>query len=148
MTGTRDADPAVAIAARFIDAVRQGEHTTIWELLAPSARERAIGLGLARGLDRVRAQRLRDGLSDPVELDDFLRQVLHGLRRDLRSVEIDRLEVRGPPIVLDDGNVSVGLISPSSLPGTDGWHAGRLVLVRLDSGRWSVARLEPVVAGP
>lgn len=141
-------DDAGAIAQRFVDAVARGEHTTIWELLDPEARERAIAVAVGRGLDRVRAQRLRDGVSDPVELEDFLRQVLHGLRRDLRSVEVDRLTIVDPPQQLDDGMVAVALLSPSTLPGIDGWPAGRLLLTAAVDGGWSIVRLEPVVAGP
>lgn len=146
--GTAGADAPWEVARRFVRAIARGEHTLIWELLAPEARERAIRVAVGNGLDRVRAQRLRDGMSDPEELDDFLRHLLGGLRRDLRSVEVDRLVVGQHPQRHEDGSVAVDLHSPSAIPGTGDWPAGVLYLREQAPGCWLVARLEPVIAGP
>lgn len=147
-------DPAVSAAARsFLDAIVDGDHPMVWDLLHPDARERAIGLALRRGLDRVKAQRFVHGNADPSELAEFQRDVLRGLRRDFRSVELERLTV-GAPAPVDDvtgsepADMTVDLASPSNLPGTAGWYAGRLRLRRLDLDGWRVLDVEPTVAGP
>lgn len=140
----------------FIDAIVDGDHPAVWAMMHPDARKRAVSVALGQGLDRVKAQRFLSGNADPAELADFQRDVVGGLRRDFRSVELERLSVgaadrgegrseRGD----DDRIVTVELTSPSSLPGTDGWYAGRVRLVRLESdAAWSVVDVEPTVAGP
>ena len=139
-------DDCRAAADRFVRAIAGGEHTAVWEMLSGAGRSTAIEVALSNGLDRVRAARFADGVADPVELDEFLHALVGGLRRDLRSVEIDRLTT-GDVVALEDGRVAVELASPSSLPGTTAWPAGRVVLSEDGSG-WRVDRLEPVIAGP
>lgn len=134
------------VASRFVAAVAWGEHTVVWELLSNVGRAVAVSVALANGLDRVVASRITDGVADPVELDEFLRQLLHGLRRDLRSVEI--AEVRVDTCDVADGSATVHLSVPSAIPGTRAWAAGRVRLTADDDGRWSIDRLEPVIAGP
>ena len=143
--GAPVADGPLAVSQRFVDAIAAGEHTVVWDLMSEVARITAIEVALANGLDRVRATRFRDDVADPVELDEFLRALVAGLRRDLRSVEIDRLTTSGVER-LDDDRVAVALASPSTIPGVAAWPAGRVVLS--DRGRWLVDRLEPVIAGP
>ena len=142
---------AVADAAQrakaFIHAVVWAEHTTLWELLSDDGRAAALAVAMNNGLDRVVAGRIRDDLADPVERERFLQQLVAGLRRDLRSVELTELAL-GECRSVDDGTVAVELLSPSQLPGIDAWPAGRLVL-SCDADRgWVVDRLEPRLAGP
>ena len=154
------------VASRFIDAIAWGEHTVVWELLSHRGRATAITVALANGLDRVIAARISDGLADPAELDDFLRQLLHGLRRDLRSVEVADVQVADVQVAdvqvadVQVANVEVAgchlagrsavvlLSTPSAIPSTEPWAAGRVVMSEDDAGAWAVDHLEPVVAGP
>lgn len=139
MTASRD-DP-VSRARAFIDAIVWGEHTTLWELLSDEGRMAVLSVAVANGLDRVAAGRLHDDLADPVEREDFLRQLLAGLRRDLRSVDLDHVNVE--PALQPDGVAAVvGLSVPSDIPGTGPWSAGRVILSPGDRG-WRVDRLEP-----
>lgn len=135
-------------ARAFIHAIVWGEHTTLWNLLSDHGRAAALSVAMRNGLDRVVAARIRDDLADPVERDGFLQQLVGGLRRDLRSVELTQLTL-GDSRAASDGSVAVELLSPSQLPGTDAWPAGRLILSRDAAGRgWVVDRLEPRLAGP
>ncbi|NNE12554.1 MAG: hypothetical protein HKN41_09980 [Ilumatobacter sp.] len=141
-----DRSAPVDVAARFVEAIAWGEHTVVWELLSPTGRSTAVSVALARGLDRVIASRIVDNVADPAELDEFLRRLLHGLRRDLRSVDVAEIKVVACDV--DDRSAIAHLITPSTIPGTDAWAAGRVVMAADDAGRWAIDRLEPVIAGP
>ena len=139
----------IEAADRFLRAVVWGEHTRLWVLLSPEGRAAALSVAVANGMDRVVAGRIRDGLADPVAFDDFLRQLLVGLRRDMRSVDLENVTLVGEPRPgPEDGSVIVELATPSALPGTEAWPAGRLVLSLGPDGDWGVDRLEPRLAGP
>ena len=140
-------DDAVGRARAFVHAIVWAEHTTLWDLLSDDGRAAALSVAIRNGLDRVVAGRIRDGVADPVEQERFLHQLVGGLRRDLRSVELTELTV-GLWIPQDGGTVGVELLTPSQLPGTDAWPAGRLVLSREPGRGWVVDRLEPRLAGP
>ena len=142
----KTASSPATVAARFVDAITWGEHTVVWQLLSGSGRSVAVSVALANGLDRVVAARISDDVADPAEFDDFLRQLIRGLRRDLRSVDVSELQV-GSCVVT--GGVAVAhLTTPSVIPGTDDWAAGRLRLSMGGGGVWTIDRLEPIVAGP
>lgn len=140
-------DPA-AVAGAFIHAIAWGEHTTIWDLLSATGQSVALAVAQANGLDRVVAGRIRDRLANPVELEDFLAQLLGGLRHDLRSVDIGEIRLGRCASAPDGATATVELLVPSLLPGTDSWPAGSVVLSDDGSGTWRVDRLEPVLAGP
>ena len=137
------ADP-VECARAFLEAILWGSHTTIWELLSEDGRDTVLTVAASRGLDRVTVNRIRDGQSDPVDHDVFLRELTQGLRRDLRSVDLARV-APGRSHELDDGAVVVDLVTPSEIPGTEDWPAGQIVVGLDPAGRWRVRRLEPRV---
>ena len=144
---TDAAQDAAERARAFIHAIVWAEHTTLWDLLSDDGRAAALSVAVRNGLDRVVAGRIRDDLADPAERERFLQQLVGGLRRDLRSVELTELTVgecrRG-----DDGTVAAELETPSRLPGTDAWPAGRLILSQDTDRGWLIDRLEPRLAGP
>lgn len=145
---SEEAGPAGARAAAeaFIHAVVWGEHTVLWDLLSDRGRATALAVARHNGLDRVVASRIEDDLADPSELDDFLRQLLGGVRRDLRSVDIN--EIRVDEVTMSGAeNAAATLVVPSLLPGPD-WAAGQLDLRCDAGGRWRIDRLEPRLASP
>ncbi len=144
---TSAAADAAGRAGAFIHAIVWAEHTTLWDLLSEDGRAAALSVAVRNGLDRVVAGRIRDDLADPVERERFLQQLVGGLRRDLRSVELTELTVRGCSC-RDDGTVAAELRTPSRLPGTDAWPAGRLILSQDADRGWLIDRLEPRLAGP
>ncbi len=163
-------DPEVVTCAeRFIQAIVWAEHTTLWDLLSVQGRSTALAVAMHNGLDRVVAGRIRDDLADPKERGLFLQQLVNGLRRDLRSVELTELTVGDCRLLSEDSvdtisvdtisvdTVVVELLTPSQIPGTEAWSAGRLILSRSNTIRdegttctsaWAVDRLEPRLAGP
>ncbi|MCY3608901.1 MAG: hypothetical protein OXG57_10730 [Acidimicrobiaceae bacterium] len=140
-------DEASLRAVEFIHAIVWAEHTVLWDLLSDAGRETALSVAVRNGLDRVAASRIRDDLADPAEREHLFRQLVEGLRRDLRSVELTELAV-GECNLACGGTVAAELLSPSSLPGTDAWPAGRLILSQDPQRGWLVDRLEPSLAGP
>ena len=148
--GAAVTDAAAGAAERagaFIRAIVWAEHTTLWDLLSDQGRAAALSVAVRNGLDRVVAGRISDDLADPVERERFLQQLVGGLRRDLRSVELTELTV-GEWRTAGDGSVAVELLTPSRLPGIDAWPAGRLILSCDTDRGWLVDRLEPRLAGP
>lgn len=145
MTGRRAA--AAGRAAEFIHAVVWAEHTVLWDLLSDAGREAALSVAVRNGLDRVAAGRMRDGHADPLERERLLRQLVEGLRRDLRSVELTEIDV-GECVIESGTAAAVELSTPSALPGTEAWPAGRLIMSQDPNRGWVVDRLEPRLAGP
>lgn len=143
-----DQSSAEAAAEALVHAVVWGEHTVIWGLLSAMGRNTALTVAQHNGMDRVVASRIRDGLADPVELDDFLRQLLGGIRRDLRSIELGDLRVDHVERSAS-GDEAVGhLVVPSTIPGVENWSAGSLRLSQGEDGSWLIDHLEPRIAGP
>lgn len=135
-------------AEAFLRAIVRGEHTTIWELLSDDGRRAALSVAMENGMDRAVAGRIHDGLADPIERQEFLRQLVHGLRRDLRSVDLPNLSVDADSLRETPSTASIAITSPSLIPGTDGWAAGQLVLSRDEDRGWCIDRMEPRLAGP
>ncbi len=146
--GASGEDGPATRARAFLEAVVWGRHTEVWDLLSSGGREAVLRVAVVNGLDRVVAGRLRDGLADPADRQIFLGRLLEGLRRDLRSVELDRLGLAGRFERLDDGTVRIELVGPSTIPGTGPWSAGHLVLVHDGERGWRVERLEPRLVTP
>ncbi len=140
-------DP-VDVAGRFVEAISWGEHTAVWDLLSETGRGVALSVALTNGLDRVVATRISDDVADPTERHTFLEQLLRGLRRDLRSVDLAHLQVEPPSSIQVDGTAIVELTCPSTIPGTGAWAAGRLTLSSESDGTWRIDRLQPIIAGP
>lgn len=143
-----DVDEARSRAQAFLDAIVWGRHTELWELLGRNGRDTVLRVALGNGLDRVVAGRLRDGSANPVDRDAFLGQLLEGLRRDLRSVELDVLTLADDVEWVGDDEVRIELVVPSTIPGTGSWSGGHLVLAPEDERGWRVDRVEPRLSGP
>lgn len=137
---------AAAVAQRFLEAIIWAEHLTVWEMLAPSAREVALAGAGRRGLDAVAAERARLGTWNETQRDALLGELVSGLRVDLAGAPLDELLI-GATEDRDDGRIAVELEARSVLPDTitagHGWHVARLVLVPLqvDEG-WLIERIE------
>ena len=142
-----DVDPAaaLAVAQMFLDAVIWAEHLTVWDLLAPSAREVALYGAASRGLDAVAVERARQGTWTNAERDTLLGELVRGLTVDLGGARLDDLIVAAA-YPRPDGRIEVQLEAHSTLPDTmtsgSGWSVARLVLVeRSDVETWQVERI-------
>ena len=143
MTGRESSEP-LDVARAFLSAIAWGEHTTVWETLSTQARLAVLHVAERRGLDPRLSARLREGTAGAVERDEFLSDLLHGLRSELAGVDLEALGcVLGGPGSTVDGSVLVHLVTDVPPELGDPLPAGRVELV-LDSGRWSVVRLDGV----
>ena len=137
----------VDTARSFVNAVAWGEHHTVWDLLAEEARRTILRIALTRGMDEDQVTRLAQGTAASSEREEFLTDLVNGLRADLLGVDVDTLEYEADPDPPGTGQARVVLTSPfpatmSVVPG--GLPAGSLEMVQ-ERGGWRVDRLVPAV---
>ncbi len=145
--GAAPASPTPLETARaFVDAVVWGEHQKVWDLLGIEARTTVLKVASNRGMDEALVARLRDGTAAPAERDEFLADLINGLRADLAGNDLDALEyeedttapepdrarvVMSVPVAMGlGGNLPVGSVELAREPSTTGeaeWRIERLV---------------------
>ena len=137
---------ALDVAREFVDAVVWGEHRKVWMLLGIEARTTVLKVASDRGMDEALVARLRDGTAGDAERDEFLMDLIAGLRADLAGNDLDALEyeedaeppepgrarvvISVPVAVGFGGNLPVGsveLAEESSTSGESEWRVQRLV---------------------
>lgn len=133
------ADPA-AVARSFLDAVAWAEHTHLWDLLSAPARLAVLDVATRRGMDALRSARLREGTAADAERDEFLADLLHGVRADLGDIDLDAVrcvaepeEPAGAVVVRLDADVPAALGAPVPV--------GTVELVSEPHLGWRVARV-------
>lgn len=136
---------AVEMSRAFIAAVAWGEHHRVWEMLGPQGRKTVLRVATSRGMDEPLAMRLREERATPEERDEFLADLVHGLRADLAGTNLDTLEYELDPEPPVPGQARVLLRSPvpEPLAADRGLPAGSVELARDEGGRWRVERLVP-----
>ncbi|HUR24178.1 MAG TPA: hypothetical protein VMZ73_09935 [Acidimicrobiales bacterium] len=137
---------ALETAREFVDAVVWGEHLKVWDLMGLEARTTVLKVASDRGMDEALVARLRDGTASNAEREEFLADLINGLRADLAGNDLDALEyeedetpqetgrarvvVTVPVAVGFGGNLPVGsveLATESSTSGEAEWRIQRLV---------------------
>jgi hypothetical protein len=130
----------------FIDSVVWGEHGKVWSLMGLEARTTVLKVASDRGMDEALVARLRDGTAAAAERDEFLMDLIAGLRADLAGNDLDALEyeedavppepgrarvVISVPVAIGFGGslpvASVELAEESSTSGEPEWRVQRLV---------------------
>lgn len=143
---TDDAEAATLAARTFVEAIAWGEHRKVWELLGPDGRKTVLRVAVKNGMDEALAARLRDGTAGPAESEEFLAELLNGLRADLAGNDLDSLEFAvdsEEDASLENGQVRVRLTAPiPPLLGPTGLPVGSVELACHD-GEWRVERLTP-----
>ena len=136
---------ALHTARTFIEAVVWGEHSRVWELFAIEARTTVLQVASKRGMDDALAARLREGTASASEREDFLADLINGLRADLAGTNFDVLEYELDPVAPGPAqarvvvNVPVAPLLGAPLPVAS-------VELSLEDGEWKVARLVPQVS--
>lgn len=134
---------AIRVAQTFIEAVAWGEHRRVWDLLGPEGRKVVLRVAVKNGMDEALAARLRDGTAGPGETDEFLAELLNGLRADLAGNDLDTLEYSADEDDAGADHVRVVLTAPvPPLLGPVGLPVGSVEVAHHD-GRWLVERLTP-----
>ena len=133
---------ATLAARTFIEAIAWGEHRKVWEMLGPEGRKTVLRIAVKNGMDEAMAARLRDGTSGSTESEEFLGELVDGLRADLAGNNLDDLEFAADAEHAP-GQVRVVLTAPvPPLLGPVGLPVGSLELSSID-GEWRVERLTP-----
>lgn len=154
MTDAGPGPTPVDTTRRFIDAVVWGEHRTVWELLGVEARTTVLKVAGNRGMDEALVARLRDGTAGDAERDEFLADLVTGLRADLAGNDLDALEyeedveppepgrarvVISVPVALGlGGNLPVGSVELATEPSPDGSSTN-------GGAEWRIERVVPQV---
>ena len=134
----------VDTAREFVDAIVWGEHDKVWELLGIEARTTVLRVASNRGMDEALAARLRDGTATRGEREEFLADLVNGLRADLAGNDLDALEYEEDTEPLEPGRARV-VISVPVAPGLGGnLPVGSLELAT-EEAEWRVERLVPQV---
>jgi len=133
-------------ARAFVDAIIWGEHMKVWDLMGLEARTTVLKVAANRGMDEGLVARLRDATASVAEREEFLADLMSGLRSDLSGNDLDALEYEEDPeppepgrarVVISvpvaigfGGNLpvaSVELATESSTTGEDEWRIERMV---------------------
>ncbi|MGH9148738.1 MAG: hypothetical protein ACRD0F_00135 [Acidimicrobiales bacterium] len=138
--GPASADPLEASRA-FIDAIVWGEHRTVWDLLSEGGRKTVLSVAVTRGMDEAWATRVATNTASRGESDDFLGDLVNGLRADLAGNDLDALRFdRDPDPRPGEARVALVAVVHEQLGG--GLPVGALELVETPAG-WRIERLLP-----
>lgn len=152
--GSATGPTPVETTRRFIDAVVWGEHLMVWQLLGVEARTTVLKVASNRGMDEALVARLRDGTASDAERDEFLADLVTGLRADLAGNDLDALQyeedavppepgrarvvISVPVAVGFGGNLPVGSVELATEPSTGGSSTS-------GGAEWRIERLVPQV---
>lgn len=133
---------ALETARSFVAAIAWGEHRRVWDLLGSEGRRTVLRVAGDRGMDQALVARLRDGTAAEREQEEFLADLVNGLRADLRGADLDGLAYWADPDAPEPERTWVVMMTP--LPEALGGDVplGTLELSE-DGGRWRVERLIP-----
>jgi hypothetical protein len=134
----------VDTAREFVDAIVWGEHRKVWELMGIEARTTVLKVASNRGMDEALVARLRDGTAAPAERDEFLADLVNGLRADLAGNDLDALEYEEDPVPLEPGRVRVVISVPVAVGLGGNLPVGSVELATEDA-EWRIERLVPQV---
>ena len=131
-------------AREFVDAVVWGEHRKVWDLLGLEARTTVLKVASDRGMDDGLVARLRDSTASEAERDEFLADLITGLRADLAGNDLDALEYEEDAEPMEAGRARVVIMVPVA-----GGFGGNLpvgsVELATEEAEWRIQRLVPQV---
>lgn len=140
---------AVDTAREFVDAIVWGEHQKVWELMGIEARTTVLKVASNRGMDEALVARLRDGTAASAERDEFLADLVNGLRADLAGNDLDALEYEEDPEPLEPGRARVVISVPVAVGFGGNLPIGSVELATESSttgeAEWRIERLVPQV---
>ena len=146
MSGNGETPMAPDETARtFVDAVVWGEHNLVWDLLGLEARTTVLKVAVNRGMDEALAARLRDGTASGPEREEFLADLVNGLRNDLAGNDLDNLEYELDTSPNEPGRARVVVQAPLN-PLLGGYLPAASVDLADEAGQWKVERLLPLTS--
>ncbi len=141
---------ALDAAREFVDAVVWGEHRKMWDLMGIEARTTVLKVASDRGMDEALVARLRDGTAGDAERDEFLMDLMAGLRADLAGNDLDALEYEEDAEPPEPGRARVVISVPVAIGFGGNLPVGSVELAEESStsgeSEWKVQRLVPQVS--
>jgi hypothetical protein len=134
-------------ARAFVDAVIWGDHKMVWDLLGIEGRTTVLRIAGDRGMDEALVARLRDGTAAPAERDEFLADLVNGLRADLAGNDLDALQYELDTAAHEPGRARVVVHAPLP-PALGGTLPAASVELSSEAGEWRVERLVPLTSQP
>lgn len=138
------------MAREFVDAVVWGEHRKVWMLMGIEARTTVLKVAADRGMDEALVARLRDGTAGDAERDEFLMDLIAGLRADLAGNDLDALEYEEDAEPPEPGRARVVISVPVAIGFGGNLPVGSVELAEEAStngeSEWRVQRLIPQVS--
>jgi hypothetical protein len=128
-----------------VDAVAWGEHRKVWDLLALEGRTVVFNVARKRGMDEELITRLRDGTAGDGEREEFLSDLVNGLRADLSGNDLDSLEFELDTATAEPGRARVTVNVPLA-PTLGGVLPVATMDMATEDGQWKVERLIPRVS--
>jgi len=135
---------ALDVAREFVDAVVWGEHNKVWALMGIEARTTVLKVASDRGMDEALVARLRDGTASDAERDEFLADLINGLRADLAGNDLDALVYEEDLEPLEPGRARVVILVPVAVGFGGNLPVGSVELAT-EEAAWRIQRLVPQV---
>jgi hypothetical protein len=141
---------ALDTAREFVDSVVWGDHRKVWELMGIEARTTVLKVASDRGMDEALVARLRDGTASDAERDEFLMDLIAGLRADLAGNDLDALEYEEDAEPPEPGRARVVILVPVAVGFGGNLPVGSVELATESStsgeAEWRIQRLVPQVS--
>jgi hypothetical protein len=138
------------VAREFVDAVVWGEHRKVWDLMGIEARTTVLKVASDRGMDEALGARLRDGTASDGERDEFLGDLINGLRSDLAGNDLDALEYEDDATPQEPGRARVVILVPVAVGFGGNLPVASVELATEPSttgdAEWRIQRLVPQVS--
>ncbi len=134
-------DP-VEVAREFVDAITWGDHNKVWDFFGLEARTAVLKVAANRGMDEGLSARLRDGTASDAERDEFLADLVNGLRADMAGNDLDTLTFELDTELQEPGRARVVVNSPIPPP-MGGYLPAASVELADEGGEWKIVRLLP-----
>ena len=137
--------PEVAAADRFIDGVVWGDHNAVWDLISSGGRDEVLDVATKRGMDEGQAERLRTNTGSPAETNEFLQDLVNGLRAELAGNDLDHITFEVDEKETVPGRTAVKMFVPLH-PLLGGTLPIGTVFVVPEGDAWKVERLIPLTS--
>ena len=148
--GPAPARSPVDTAREFVDAIVWGEHQKVWDLMGVEARTLVLKVASDRGMDEGLVARLRDGTAAAAERDEFLADLVNGLRADLEGNDVDALQYEEDHDAPEPGRARVVISVPAAFGLGGNLPVGSVELAAESSttgeAEWRIERLVPQVS--
>jgi len=127
-----------------------GEHLKVWDLMGIEARTTVLKVASDRGMDEGLVARLRDGTASDAEREEFLADLINGLRADLAGNDLDALEYEDDTTPQEPGRARVVILVPVAVGFGGNLPVGSVELAiepsTNEEPQWRIQRLVPQVS--